>query len=214
GAYAARSLYRAARRRSPALYRRQRPRHRRNRSVSDSAALAGRRIARVAVAQSVESLCETIAPAPQCGAFGEELVRAAEPGVLKHRKQDVVCIARRRASDIELLGEGTLQRRDHGPEVGEPTRPVGAMLFQAAAEHRLARTAVIGSVAGIEAEDEIGRDEAADRGTERRVRPMIDEPREPAPAGPMDQRGTVGKPLFEIAGNVPRIADHPVPVGH
>jgi len=62
-----------------------------------------RRVARVAVAETVEGLHQPVAPATQRGAIVEELVGAAESGILKHREHDIVGIAGRSARDARLL---------------------------------------------------------------------------------------------------------------
>src|SRR5437763_15517401 len=150
---------------------------------------------------------------PKRRALVEELVGAAKPGVLEDREDDVIGVAGARTCEISLLGKGAFERSDYRGKLGEPARPVGAISLQGAAERRLARAAVIGAVAGIEAADEIGRDQPADRGAQRVVRPMVNQAREATPAGPGEQRGAVRKKVLEIAGDVPGIVDDPVAIG-
>jgi hypothetical protein len=70
------------------------------------------------VAQPVETLDERGAPPPQRRALVEELVRAAKPGVLEDREDDVIGVAGARACEIDLLGKGSFERDDQRGEFG------------------------------------------------------------------------------------------------
>jgi len=61
-----------------------------------------------------------------------------------------------------------------------------------------------------QAKDEIGRNQSPDNRTKRFRRPVVDEACESTPGLPAKQRRAVGKPVFEIARDVPGIVNDPV----
>src|SRR5260221_11235123 len=71
-----------------------------------------RRVLGIAVTQPVECGGEAVAPGAQRRAVGDEVVRAAEAGVLKDREHQKVGVARRGAGEKRLLAQGALERRD------------------------------------------------------------------------------------------------------
>ena len=61
---------------------------------------------------------------------------------MENRKQQVIGIGWGDAAKIGLLREGPFERVDNRGEFADPTRPVGTIFFERAAERRLARATV------------------------------------------------------------------------
>jgi len=98
---------------------------------------------RIAVAQPVERQGQAVAPAAQGGVLGDEFVGTAEPGVLEHRKQQIISVSCGRPAEIGVFLKGGFKRRCDCREFAEPAGPIGAVFFKRATEGRLARVAEV-----------------------------------------------------------------------